>query len=178
MRRPTFSRWAKRLILELADTNSFSLRKLAASAQKENPRLAEPLLLYAYDINSTEKLLSLIWDEELRATYTRVLQALGKKNLTDIALEKLTIDGLPREYVKILNSYRVAYQKPETLCESKKMRWERSRALQLEKGISAAEIYHALGLNPGNVNAYLKHGALDKVSLDNATSIMKFLYGC
>ncbi len=176
MRRLVFNRWIKRLLVELADTSSFNLRKFAAAAQKDIPRIAEPLLLYAYDTQITEKLLDLIWDKELLASYKTALQALGKKNLSEIALGSHYVPGLSREYIKILNSYRVAYQRPETVRESKKMRWERSRTLQLEKGVSAAEIYHALKLNPGNTNAYLKHGSLDKVSLETATAIMKFLY--
>ncbi|MDR1184432.1 MAG: hypothetical protein LBK67_06505 [Coriobacteriales bacterium] len=176
MRRPRFDRWARRLILELAKTESFNLRRLAASAQKDNPRLVEPLFLFAYDTDNTDRLFELLWKDEVRASYETALEALAGRSLTDIALHGCAAEELPREYCKILNSFRAAYYRPETIYESKRLRWERSRRLQLEKGVRASEVYHALGLNPGNVNAYLKHGELDKVSLENATNIMKYLY--
>jgi hypothetical protein len=176
MRRPTFAGWIRRLILNLAHTDSFNLRKFAASAQKDTPRLVEPLLLYAYDSCRTERLLDYIWNEEIQTSYEIALRALDGKDLTTRALFERDTNGLPYEYEKHLNSFRIAYHKLNTINASKKMRWERSRTLQREKGISAAEIYRALKLNPGNVNAYLKHGSLDKVSLENATRIMNYLY--
>ena len=36
-------------------------------------------------------------------------------------------------------------------------------------------ICNELGLNRGNVNAYMKHGDVSKMSLQNATRIMKYL---
>jgi len=176
MRRPTLERWIKRQILSLAKTESFNMRKLAASAQDENPRLAEPLLLYAYATGKTERLLSFVWKGDLRCSYEDALNAIAGRDLTDTALNRRSVDGLTREYRKFLTSYRIAYRKPESNNESKQLRWERSRTLQLQKGVSTAEIYQSLGLNAGNVNAYLKHGALDRISLQNATDIMKYLF--
>ena len=176
MRRPTFERWIQRQLLNLTNTESFNLRKLAALAQKDNPRLREPLLLYAHETGKLERLFSYIWKNDLLESYNSVAKLIANKDLTEVSLREQEIEGLPREYKKFLSSYRIAHQKPENTNESKKLRWERSRALQLEKGISTAEIYRSLELNPGNVNAYMKHGALDKLSLKNATNIMKYLY--
>ena len=176
MRRPVFERWIRRELLSLANTDSFSLRKLAASAQNDNPRLAEPLLLYAYATNQIKRLLELIYKEEVLTSYKEILALLKEKNLKVLALDKRSSEKLPKEYRKFMTSYRSAYQKPESNNKSKQLRWERSRLLQLEKGVNTAEIYHALALNAGNVNAYLKHGALDKLSLENATAVMKYLY--
>ncbi|MCL2889186.1 MAG: hypothetical protein FWE65_02050 [Eggerthellaceae bacterium] len=177
MRRPTFERWIRRYLLSLAGTESFSLRKLAAMAQTESPRLAEPLLLYACASGSVERLLGFVWRRELLDSYRSVLEAIGGRDLAGLALGS-EIGGLPLEYRKFLDSYRIAYRKPESAGESKRLRWERSRMLQLEKGISTAQICRALALNVGNVNAYLKHGDVGKLSLKNATDIMKFLYEC
>jgi len=176
VRRPNFERWLRRQILGLADTDSFNLRKLAALAQKEKPRLAEPLLLYAYTTGKTERLLSFVWNDELYRSYLTALEAIENTDLAGVALSGRKVGSLSREYSKFLDSYRAAYNKPESNNESKRLRWERSRALQLEKGVNTSEIYQALALNAGNVNAYMKHGALEKVSLKNATDIMKYLY--
>ena len=178
MRRPLFSRWIRRQVLNLANIEPFSLRKFAALAQKENPRLREPLLLYAIANDCTSKLLGYTYKEDVLNSYTQILELLKDKDLAEVALNNLDIDGLPREYSKFFASYRSAYNKPQANRESKHLRWKKSRLLQLEKGVNTADIYHTLDLNPGNVNAYMKHGDLDKVSLKNATEIMKYLHAC
>lgn len=177
MRRPTFSRWISKEIRHLSGNDSLNLRKLASRAQSSSPRMIEPLLLYAIETKKTQALLDLVWREDIRVSYENVLAALRDyESIQSMALSEEDFAFLPREYGKFLSSYRAAYRKPETDAESKRLRWERSRDIQLKKGISNAEIYKALGLNPGNVNAYMKHGALDKVSLQNSTDIMKYLY--
>ena len=178
MRRPVFSRWIKRQLLEIAGAGSFSLRKLAATAQNKNPRLIEPLLLYAIITGRVDRLIDFVYKDEVRDSYESVLMIFDGIDLENAAHNGQLDDSIPGEYKKFLISYRVSYNRPETTKDSKRMRWERSRILQLEKGVSTADIYHSLGLNHGNVNAYLKNGDLDKVSLQNATDIMDYLYKC
>ena len=163
--------------MELAGVDSFSLRKIAAAAQNEKHRLIEPLLLYATATGQTERLLGFVYKDDVRRSYENVLTFFEGIELEEAARDRQLEGSIPREYGKFLASFRASYNRPETSKESKRMRWERSRALQLETGISTAEICHALGLNPGNVNAYLKHGDLDKVSLRTATAIMTYLFG-
>jgi hypothetical protein len=178
MRRPVFKRWIKRQVQEIAGTETLNLRKLASAAQKDKPRLIEPLLLYAVAAGYVDRLISLIYQEEIQKSYEAVLLHLEGIDLENAALSGQLDNILPREHAKFLISYRAAYNRPETARDSKRMRWERSRILQLEKGISTAEIYRTLGFNAGNVNAYLKHGDIDKVSLQIATDIMNYLYQC
>jgi hypothetical protein len=183
MRRPVFSRWIKKQVQEIAGVDSLNLRRLAAAAQKDKPRLIEPLLLYAITAGYTDRLISFIYQDDIRESYEQVLSTikgiygdLGLIDFEGIALSGQFENTMPREYGKFLASYRTSYNRPETTRDSKRMRWERSRKLQLEKGVSAADIYRALGLNAGNVNAYLKYGDTDKVSLQNANDIMNYLY--
>lgn len=169
------NRWLKRELIALSGEPKFSLRRYAALAQNDNPRLAAPLFLYCRETDSIETLYGFMYDSNLLEQYRVIEQILKEINLTEAALTENIPDALPREYAKHLASFAAAYRAPETEAESKKLRWERSRALQLEKGIPTAWIYNKLGLNPGNVNAYMKHGDTSKVSLDAATSIMKYL---
>lgn len=175
MRRPTLNRWLKKEILILSAERRFSLRRLAALAQNEQPRLAAPLFLYCYETESLETLYGFVYDPETMTQYRIVESMLDGKNLSNVALDANIPDGLPRDYSKHLTSFAAAYHAPETAAESKRLRWERSHALQLEKGIPTAQIYRALGMNPGNVNAYMKHGDIGKVSLEGATAIMRYL---
>lgn len=121
--------------------------------------------------------MELVWREDVRAAYRDVLNQLESvESIEGFVLGQNKSTQLPREYRKFITSYKAAYFKPETDAASKQMRWKRSKELQLIKGVTNAEIYLTLGLNPGNTNSYMKHGEVDKVSLENATAIMKYLF--
>lgn len=175
MRRPVFKRWIQKEAARLAGFSTFRLREIAAAMQGSGPRAKEPLLLYALEADRFEKLLELIWRDDIREEYRTIADMLRDINLSEAAVSGNIPENLPREYAKHLTSFASEYHKPETQAESKRLRWEKSRQLQLQKGISAAYISQELGLNRGNVNAYLKHGDVNKVSLQNATNIMKLL---
>ena len=53
----------------------------------------------------------------------------------------------------------------------------RSKILRLQKAkqITNYRIYTDLKLNPGNTNAWLKHGSHEKISLNNARSILRYM---
>ena len=47
--------------------------------------------------------------------------------------------------------------------------------LQQEKNVSTYRVYTDLGLNHGNVNAYLKYGDISNVSLEVAEKVLEYL---
>ena len=143
--------------------------------QDGRPRAKEPLLLCALATGRYEKLMALMWRDDIKEEYSAVAELLQGADLSALALNGVFPEGLPREYAKRLNTFASEYRKPETQAESKRLRWEKSRQLQLQKGVSVARICNELGLNRGNVNAYMKHGDVSKMSLQNATRIMKYL---
>ena len=175
MRKPTLERWLRRELLALSGLERFSLRKLAAMAQSTHPRLVEPLFLYCVDCGREAALLELVYREDVADSYKSQMGKLSGKNLADLALSGAAQGVLPREYAKHLDSFAADYRKEEIYAASKQMRQERCRRLQLEKGVSNIEISRALGLDAGNVCAFLKRGALGRVSLSDATAMMKYL---
>ena len=175
MRRPRLSRWLKKEVMHLAGLESFSLRKAAAVAQDGCPRAAAPLLLFALCSGRTERLLDYVWRDDVRVSFEAVATMLEGKDIESIAIAGGRIEELPREYAKHLDSYHACYHASETKAESKKLRWERSRMLLLQKGVPVAQISRDLGLNQGNLNAYLKHGDVSKLSLANADAVMRYL---
>ena len=50
---------------------------------------------------------------------------------------------------------------------------QRILSMQKEKGVSNYRIYKTLGLNPGNINDWLKNGAGEKVSLTTAREALE-----
>lgn len=158
----------------MSGSRTVSIRKLAILVQDDNPRLAEPLLAYATETGSASRLLSYVKDKQLQEEYQHVLKTCGGKSIS--SLNEKQVNALPWSYRKLLVNWKAAEGRPQRIEQSKRMRLDRSLQLMREKGVSNAQIYHSLGLNPGNTNAYLKHRDPSKLSLDNATRIMKFLY--
>lgn len=175
MRRPRLVPWMRRSVCWLCGLDGFSLRKAAALSQRDCPRAREPLFLLCYAEGRLERLDSLVYRDDVREDYRRTALSLGEIDLEQAAIAGSLPEGLGANYAKALNSYSAAYHRPESVARSKRLRLRRSRQLQLEKGIGVSQICRDLGLNPGNVNDYLKNGAVSKVSLENATSIMKYL---
>jgi len=174
MSRLTFIGWLKLELMRMSGSKSVSIHKLAALAQEDNSRLAEPLLLYAMETNAAPRLMAYIKDERLIEEYQLVQEICGERSILD--LEKEQGSQLPWSYQKLLANWDAAEMKSENIEKSKQMRLERSLQLKAEKGVSNAQIYRALNLNRGNTNAYFKHGDASKLSLENATRIMKYLF--
>ena len=174
MRRPNFKGWITRELLYLSGENTLNLRRLAFLAQNDAPRLWERLVLYAVSSGRAARLTGFLYREEMIAELDMINRQIGAINLDNPDIfEKLQ---LPLRYDKVLRSYKAAYQKIETRNASKKLRWEKTIELQKKKGISNAQICQALGLDTGNTNAYLKYAEIDRVSLEKATEIMKYLF--
>ena len=53
----------------------------------------------------------------------------------------------------------------------------RSRILRLQKerNVTNYRLYTDLKMNPGNLNAWLKHGDGNKISLDRARDVLRYL---
>lgn len=175
MRRPVFHRWIRAEVLRLHGGDRFRLRELAAAAQGDEPRLKEPLLLWALAQGRGEALLALVWDGAVAAEYRAVAALLDGCDFADVQSLEAMRGALPKAYGKFIGSYLAAYALPETNAESKRLRRERARTAQLQKGVTSTQVSRALGLDLGNVNAFLKDGAVERVSLENATRIMKYL---
>ena len=81
------------------------------------------------------------------------------------------------EYFKVYASYAAERATAERENRLKILMRDRAVELKEEKHISGYKIYKTLGLNPGNANAYLKHGDASKVSLATARRILDFVSG-
>jgi len=174
MRRPNFRGWVTRELAYLSGENTLNLRRLAYLAQTSEPRLRERLILYAIATTQTERLKSYLFRENMINELDELTGILTGHDFDDP--EGFEATNLPPRYRKALISFKSAYARIDTRNDSKRLRWEKSIQLQKEKGVSNARIAQDLSLDPGNVNSYLKHGATERLSLQNATRIMKYLY--
>ena len=170
MRKLSFRGFLARYLQELSGQSSLRLSQLARLAEGENPRLREPLLLYAAVAGAAHALLAALQDDKLRAEYERLL-------MLDNLEELLLVDDsrLPKRYCKVYRSYLSVRDRQDADDHTKQLMWQKAKKLQSEKQVSNYRVYTDLQLNPGNANAFLKNGDPSKVSLNTAREVLRYL---
>lgn len=175
MRRPSLRGWLRRELIALSGLERISAVKMAAAAQGPCPRLREPLLLFYAEQGRAAKLLELVYRDDVRAEYEEILRAIAGRDLTELALEGNAGTTLPRAYAKHLKSFAADYRRADTNAESKRIRRDRCNDLRMRKGVTITQMCRDLGYDAGNVCAFLKRGELGRMTLADATAMMKYL---
>ena len=157
-----------RSLSKAGTTSVFTLAKEAAS---DNPRLREPLLLYALASGKKDILLRAAKKFALEEFYAPSLAAIGDNSIETV-LEK---NCLPQEYLKVWRSYLAKKNTFRTNDVTKELMRNKILRLQKERNVTNYRIYTDLKMNPGNLNAWLKHGDNSKISLDSARSCLMYL---
>jgi hypothetical protein len=159
--------------MSLSRTGRAAIYPLVREAVSGNPRLREPLFLYAASNGHLDTLLTASRDTVLFADYQALAGQYEYKQLLD-ALENQS-PGVPVEYQKVWTSYRSVANKLERDARVKELMRQKIIALQQEKGISTYRVCQDLHINNANVNAWLKHAARNKTSLDTARRILAYV---
>jgi hypothetical protein len=173
MRDLTFAGFLKSYVRSLSKTETNSLYKLAKEAADENPRLREPLLLYAVFTDNTDVLLRATKVPALYSEYKNLANRYSKAGF-EAALQDVS-STLPEEYKKVWRSYLSKKNRLHNDNHTKELMRNKVVKLQKAKGVSNYRLYADLRLNSGNFNAWLKHGDPNKVSLDTARRTVKYL---
>jgi len=171
MRELTFSGFVREYLQTLEGNGCLNLRTLCLAASDKNPRLKEPLLLYALAYQKQGTLLRAANNTRLYGEYTVLLEKMGAQPLEQSLSEELW----PEEYQKVWRSYQSRKNRFRTDDETKRLMRKRLVELQNETGLSNYRIYTDLKLNPGNVNAWLKHDDGSKVSLAVARQALQYV---
>lgn len=82
---------------------------------------------------------------------------------------------LPFEYHKVWKCYQSRNNSALTDDHTKELMRQKVKRLQEKNGVTNYRIYTDLRLNPGNLNAWLKHGNSDKVSLETARRTLRYV---
>lgn len=173
MRELTFRGFLTKYVQELSEGGDRALSALVLESEVANPRLREPLFLYAMFSDKCDTLLKVSKDHEQRSVYEKYTLRYTKESMM-LALEQ-NDPSLPYEYRKVWNSYQSAKNRYLYDKETKELMRQRVLRLQQTYNVSNYRIYTDLHLNPGNVNAWLKHGYCEKVGLDTAREILHFV---
>ena len=173
MRELTFEGFLRRYLRGLSNGGTLSLYKLAEEAAGSNPRLREPLLLYALFSDKTELLLKAVKDQCLKQEYLNLLNRYDKDKM-QLALSTQSSE-LGTRYLKVWRSYVSQKNRLSTDDEMKLLMHRKIRSLQEEKQVSNYRLCKDLKLNPGNLNAYLKHRDSSKLSLNTSRRVLHYL---
>ena len=169
MRKLTFEGFLKQYVAELSGVQTASVHKLA-DRMAENLRLKEPLFLYALTFDKVELLLRYTANSAVAAEYEQLSNRYSLAQMR-LLLEKQSPE-LPEGYLKVWRSY--CSVRDAVLADNDTKEMIHRRVLELQQKLTNYRLYKDLKLNPGNVNAWLKHNDSSKISLDCARQIYKY----
>ena len=171
MRELTFSGFLTEYVRSLSKAGTASVFALAREAAGDNPRLREPLFLYALACGKKELLLRAAKRFGLEEFYKPALSVLSESDIETVFEKGLLPDG----YKKVWRSYLAKKNSRCTDDETKELMRSRIIRLQKERNVTNYRLYTDLKMNPGNLNAWLKHGDGNKISLDRARDVLRYL---
>lgn len=173
MRQLTFAGYLKSYVRYLADTESLELSRLW-NRVGSHPRVTEPLLLLAAVSGRSSALETQVPAESPLLDELRLLDQLGTAGELESALAHED-PRLRPEYLKVWRSYVV--RRDANLRDSDLKQRARERVLQLEaeRHVTRYRMAKDLGLNPGNLHAFLAQGNVSKLSLDHAYQLLEYL---
>ncbi len=151
MRELTFRGFLTQYVKQLSAEETNSLYKLAAEASSSNPRLREPLFLYAVYTQKEKVLLQATKKPVLYAEYNRMVSLYTADRMTE--LFEQTSPLLSDEYHKVWRSYQSRKNRGQADEHTKEWMRQKVKRLQEKKGVTNYRIYTDLNLNPGNLNA-------------------------
>ena len=173
MRELTFKGFLTQYVRTLSKQETNSMYRLAKEACETNIRLVEPLLLYALFSDKQDVLLQATKDPRLHKHYCDVLQKYSVSAMQ--SLLEAQSEELSEDYLKVWRSYLSYKNRGQADDHTKEMMRLKVKRLQEKKGVTNYRIYTDLKLNPGNLNAWLKHGDSDKVSLETARKTLRYV---
>ena len=174
MRQLTFKGFLAQYIKALSMQKSMRLHSLVPEAATANPRLREPLFLYALYFNKMQVLLSAVAKyDELGEEYREMAQKYTAASMKDALQSEFS--ELAERYQKVYQSYCSIASRQQTEEQKKALIRTRIVQRQREQNISSYRICKELKLNVGNANAFLNKGDTTKVSAETAREILEYV---
>lgn len=165
----TFRGCLKAYCAELSGMRTTSLRRLCAAARERAPRVAEPLLLLAFEEGREDYLLKLAEGSRLGEEWEGAAESIRERGGV---LPFLESGEAPKRYAAVLDAYRAP---DDALAADRRINGllrTRTLAALDAAGMTRYRLCKDLGLNAGNLYAYLA-GDDAKVSRATARRIME-----
>lgn len=173
MRQLTFRGFTKQYVSELSISHTTAIYTLVQEMCDGNLRLNGPLFLYAVSNGHMDTLLKAARDTRFFAQYAALADTYHYQEIV-AALEESS-PRLPREYHKVWQSYTSVAHRAERDERVKMLYREKILVKQQATGITTYRLSKELQINNANVNAWLKDGLPNKVSLDLARKMYEYL---
>lgn len=173
MRQLTFAGYLDTYVQYLAGRKTLALPQLVALMEGE-PRLVEPLLLWAAVRGHAQRMSKLLKEHDDLQRELNLLVSLQTDRRLDSALAAEDPQLRP-EYSKAWRSYTVRRDAPTRDAQLKLEARKRVLDLEVSKHVSRYRMAKDLGLNPGNLHAFLAQVNPSKVSLDRAFELVRYL---
>jgi len=173
MRRLTFKGFLQSYVKALSGEDTLALSRLAALSETE-PRLVEPLLLWATATGHSGRLDNLLNGRPALRQELRTLVRLRAEHRLEENLASANTTLRP-EYSKVWHSYVVRRDAPNRDKELRLAVRERILELESRKRVTRYRMAKDLGLNPGNLHAYLSQDNATKLSLDRVADLVRYL---
>ena len=159
MRKLTFEGFLKQYVAELSGVQTASVHKLA-DRMAENPRLKEPLFLYALAFNKVDLLLRYTVTSAVVAEYEQLSNRYSLAQML-VLLEKQSPE-LPEGYLKVWRSYCSVRDAALADNDTKDLIHRRVLELQQKKKLTNYRLYTDLKLNPDRKSTRLNSSHLGK----------------
>jgi hypothetical protein len=173
MRPLTFKGFLNTYVAYLSGEDTLDPARLASLVRKR-PRLSAPLVLWAVETDRVERLAELLTDRPSLVAELRTAERLRVDGRLERSLGS-SRSPLRSEYAKAWHSYVARRDAPQRDAELKLVARERALALEAQKHVSRYRLAKDLGLNPGNLHAFLTQGDPAKLSLEKAAALVKYL---
>jgi hypothetical protein len=173
MRPLTFAGYLGTYVAHLSGEDTRDAARLAAAVRKR-PRLAAPLVLWAVETGRADRFANLLGDNPQLLAELGTVNRLWAEGRLERALDEPPSPLRP-EYAKAWQSYVARRDAPKRDAELKLVARGRALVLASQKGVSRYRLAKDLGLNPGNLHAFLAQGDATKLSLDKAVALVKYL---
>ena len=174
--RLTFRGWLLSYCQELTGLKTTSVKKLVSAVEGSAPHASAALFLLAAETGKARDLPGRTSDPELRAEWESMTAMLPENPTGAEAFARTNYRALPARYRKVIDAYDAVAERREND--------ERAKALMAKKTVAALEragktryrLCRDLGLNEGNVYAWLA-GDPSKVSRATARRAWRYAEG-
>ena len=176
MRKMLFENYLLRYAQELTGSASTSLKKLLDLSLNGYSRAFEPIFLLFVLKGRGES----AWELLKKTPYKDSTQYILSKSPDESALMQLLAEenddnaSLLR-YRRVFQAYQNTLNKLSVDREASLIMRDKMLPLMKKKGLSNYRVYTDLGLNPGNVNSFLKNGDASRVSRETARKMLSFV---
>ena len=171
--RLTFRGWLLSYCQELTGLKTTSVKKLVSAVEESAPHASAAVFLLAVEARRVADLISRTSDPELLAEWGSVAAMLPENPMDAEAFARANYDDLPVRYRKVIDAYDAVAESHENDEHAKVLMAKRTVAALEKAGKTRYRLCRDLGLNEGNVYAWLA-GDPSKVSRATARRAWRY----